>query len=150
MGLYEENVDFRPHNFNTTTNTFTDVETGDVHIAQALDTMEADRDQEQFESAQTVASGAAIENENPATAGYVQYTFMEASATTSWLASRVGKRIKVTVSDSNAEEMAISAVGRLSKHATIKRGSKIDIPTWRFNFKYLALRGGSYRLYSET
>lgn len=149
MGQYTDNVDYAPHNFNTTTVTLTALTSGDVHNVQALHTLEAAHKESRWET-QEVNSGVSIDVEKPQTAGSVKFSFLEASSTTDWLNDHMEERIKVVVADSNAPNLNLSGKGRLMVHPPVKRDQGVDVPEWEISIKYLKMKGGSYRLIAEA
>jgi hypothetical protein len=148
MALYKDNLDFVPHNFNSTTITLTG-EDGEPHNVQALNSLEVARKESRW-STQEVASGVSIDVENPATAGTVKMTFLEASPTTDWLNAHIDDRIRLVISDANSPNLNCSGSGYLTVHAPVKRSAEVDTPEWELSIKYLKIRGGSYRLVTES
>jgi hypothetical protein len=148
MGEYKDNLDFEPHNFNTTTVTLKALESGDIHVLQALHTLEVSRKESRW-TTQEVNSGVSIDVEKPSTAGSAKWTLLDASPSTDWLFDHIDERVQVTVADSNAPNLNCSGKGRLMVPPPIKRADTVDTPEWEVVVKYLKIRGGGYRLVTE-
>lgn len=146
MGNFKEQIiEYQPHNFNDTTVTLKGMTSGDIHVCEALNSLEVDETNVKVEISD-VASGAAIENIDPRSSGTFKMTFMESSSTTDWIVAHKGERIQITVADSNAPNLDANGRGFIEKHATVKRGKMVDVPEWTLVTPYINIRGGSYRL----
>jgi hypothetical protein len=147
MGKYKDQVDYQPHSFNSSTLSITD-STGETHIAEGLDTVEAEPTEDEWTS-QQVASGTAIMVHNPSKEGTFKFTFLEASTTTDFLVAILNAHEPVSFSftDENAPNLNCSSgQAFLRKHAIIKRGAEADTPEWEFVCPYMKTEGGSYAL----
>lgn len=146
MGLYKDNVDLEPHNFNDTVVTLKALTTGDTIQVQGLHALSAKRKEDRW-STKSVASGMAMEVEKPATEAVIDFDLFDPSPSTDWLWDHVDERIQIDVNDANAPNMNVAAKGRL-QHTELKREGEPDVPKWQIVVPYSAIRGGAYNLVS--
>jgi hypothetical protein len=144
MGLYQDNVDLEPHNFNDTTVTLKAIDSGDQHILQGLHALSAKRKEDRW-STKSVASGMAMEVEKPATEAVIEWDLFDPSPSTDWLWDHVDERIQIAVNDANAPKFNVAAKGRL-QHVEVKREGEPDVPKWQMTVPYSKIRGGAYNL----
>jgi hypothetical protein len=147
MAQYQDNVDFQPHNLNTTTITLKAVESGDMHDLQGLHAMSAKLKEERW-GTKSVASGMSIEVEKAPTDAVIEFDLFDPSPSTDWLWDHVNERIQIAVSDSNSPKTKVSAKGRL-QHVELKREGEPDVPKWQIVVPYSSIRGGSYNIVAE-
>jgi hypothetical protein len=143
MGFYQDQVDYAPHNFNTST-----LVINGTHAVKGLDTVECEPKEDQW-TTQSVADGTAIANAHPSQEGTFKFSFLEASASTDVLvaAMQAHTPISFSFSDSNAPNLNCSSrQAFVRKHPPVKRGKETDVPTWEFVCTYLKCAGGSYAL----
>ena len=147
MGNYKPQVDYEPHDFITSTLSFTC--NGVTTIGEALDTVEAERMDDEWQDPFDVADGVAIDVRSLSQKGTFKFTFLEASSTTDALvtAMNTGMPISFAFKDENAPNLNVSSGNcRIRKHPVIKRGRQPDTPQWEFVCRHMKMAGGSYRL----
>jgi hypothetical protein len=144
MGLYKDNVDLEPHNFNDTTITLKAIDSGDQTVLQGLHALSAKRKENRWET-KSVASGMAMEVEKPSTEAVIEFDLFDPSPSTDWLWDHIDERIQIAVNDANSPKMNVAAKGRM-QHTELKREGEPDVPKWQIVVPYSAIRGGSYNL----
>lgn len=140
---YQEVLNYKNHNFNSTT-----LLINKEHTAQALEMIEVDRANDRVTITE-VASGHAGFNEIPSQVGTIKFQCLEASPTNDvmWALVESGESFQVAVTDSNAPNLAASsAKSQILKRPTINRGKEQAIVEWTVSCTYLKTKGGSYRL----
>jgi hypothetical protein len=139
--IYKENINFTPHNLNSTTVTI-----GNDHTLIGLHTLEVERDEDECE---VVASddGIAIFSECPITSGKIKFQILEASASNDYLQTLMGTGFAISVSDVNAPNLACKAAQvRVVKQPVLKRERKAQYVEWTLTATYLVLKGSGYKL----
>jgi hypothetical protein len=145
MGFYQDQVDYQPHNFNTSTLTL-----NKTHIVKGLDTVECEAKEDTW-TTKAVASGAAIANAGLSREGSFKFSFLEASESTDILVAAMNANLPIsfTFTDSNAPNLNCSSrQAFVRKHPPIKRGKECDIPMWELVCPFMKIAGGSYAIQS--
>jgi len=146
MGEYKDDINVRPHNFNTSILTI-----DSTHNAEGLEMIEVE-DTSDNVVVKTVASGMAIFEESNDQSGTIKFQTLEAGPTTDIMWALVATRnaFKLNFSDSNAPELKVTGkYCRVQKKPVLKRGQEGDVVEWVCIATYLKSKGGSYRLEIE-
>lgn len=152
MGLYKDNLVFKPYAFNNSVLTITNLVTGESQAIQALNMISAEMDEEEFTPTK-VASGTSIMAFNPSKSGKITFALMEGSPSTDFITTAYKDKapVSVTFTDSNAENLdASSSYGYFQKAQKIERTNEVPVPEWVIVSDYMACRAGSFALYTTV
>jgi len=148
MAYYQPPVNFKPHNFNSSTFTINSPDLDGAHVVEGLDTIEVELKENRW-ATKMVASGATIHEHNPSREMTIKITLLDASASQLILSqlARSDSPVTVTFTDENAPDLNCSSQqARVEKHALVKRGTETDVPEWVFVCTYGTCATGGYRL----
>lgn len=141
LDYYNEQPEYVPHNINNSVCKLGDDRIKDIHrIEAALD----DDEVTQFK----VASGTAIDVENPSSTGTVVIEILEASESNEifWAAREAATKKKFSFTDSAAPKLDTNGRCRIRKPVNIVREGEPAVVAWTLGFTYLKIRGGSYTI----
>ena len=146
MTVYKDDVYTVAHSFNNST-----LSLGGEHTVDGLEMIEAVRDNDEVVT-QAVASGMAVDVENPIQTGILTIQILESSPSTDWLWDKLeeGAAFDVSFKDSAAPNFNVNAKScRFVRRPNTGRSNEAQVVEWQLACKYLKMRGGSYRLVSE-
>lgn len=145
MPLFKKNINYTPHNFNTSEALIDNNTIAESVISFAVEPIDDDYDIEGF------PDGTAIGVELPSKKVLFTLEMSDASPTTDkmWDLYEAGVAFAFAFSDSNAPKLKANAQQcRFGKRPPVKREGRPQNTVWTFMAPYGEYRGGSYALLS--
>ena len=152
MGLYKDDIAFKPYSFNNSTLTLSNLDSGDTVVVQALNMIAAEPDEDKFTPSK-VASGTSIQQFNPSKSGSLFFALMEGSPSTDFIveANEANAPISWTFTDENAANHDCSSkVGYIKKAPRVERTAEVPVPEWQITNDYMTCKAGSFALYETA
>lgn len=152
MGLYVDDIVFKPYSFNSATLSITRLSTGETVKIRCLNMIKSEKTEIKFDTFE-VASGTSIPVFNPSKKGTTVFSLMEGSPETDWLSDTDDGNYEIawSFSDENAPNMGCSAaMGHIQKHPPVERTNEVPVPEWTLVSGYQITKGGSFALYETA
>lgn len=143
MSIYKENINYEPHNFNTSELLFNNEIKGESIVSMACELIEDET------TIQSFSDGTAQAVIHPMKGATFTIEIADSSPTTSklWNLRAAGNAFPISFSDANAPELKVNAQQCFfAKSPAVRRGTDVDIVEWTFVTPYAEMRGGSYKL----
>lgn len=143
MGIYRDEVNMTPHNFNTST-----ILIDKEYKAEGTEMFEVELDNPTT-TVTAVSDGMAILNDSPIRTGKIKIQVLEASPLSNklWDLYDSNRQFPIQFLDSNAPKFNCGAKFlKPEKPPVEKRAREVDVVEWIFIAPYLKVRGGSYKL----
>lgn len=143
MPLFKANINYVPHNFNSSELMFNDTDVAKSAMSFAIAPLEDDVEMSRL------PDGTSIIVEIPSRGVLITAEISDASPTTDviWDLYEAGDPFNISFSDANAPNLKASAPNcRVQRRPEVKREGQPGIVTWLFLCPYGEYRGGSYAL----
>lgn len=152
MGLFRDDIVFKPYGFNNSVLTLTRLDTNETKEISCLNMIKAEPAEDKVDTFE-VASGTSIPTINPSKKGSLSFGLMEGSPETDWISDTENDTLAISwsFSDENAPNMSCSCgYAHIQKHPPVERTNEVPVPEWLVIGGYVKIKGGSFALYATT